>query len=155
MHCFLVSLSFRDTILSKLEKFLKEEGLSEPKKTDSYCAILVFQQVPWEFQGGCIDGLDSGTTGYASLKGVKLGYFSNQIKILPKVSKVHNTSQNWFGNAALLLDTMPNTCYIIMLAQVNNHDFFDLLYQNVYTAAQGLLLPDQKQQEERRGEEKL
>ena len=88
--------------------------------------------------------MDSGTTGYASLKGVKLGYFSNQIKIctLPKVSKVYNTSQNWFGNAALLLDTMPNACYIIMLAQVNNHDFFDLLYQNVYTAAQGLLLPD-------------
>ena len=55
---------------------------------------------------------------------------------------MYNTSQNWFGNAALLLDTMPNACYIIMLAQVNNHDFFDLLYQNVYTAAQGLLLPD-------------
>ena len=91
--------------------------------------------------------MDSGTTGYASfLKvfGVNLGNFSNQIKIctLPKVSMVYNTSQNWFGNAALLLDTMPNACYIIMLAQVNNHDFFDLLYQNVYTAAQGLLLPD-------------
>ena len=66
-------------LLSKLEKFLKQEGLSEPN-TDSYCAILGVQ-VPWEFQGGCIDGLDSGTTGYASFMWVKEGVLSKTWKL--------------------------------------------------------------------------
>ena len=76
MHCF---LPFRDT-LSK-EKFLKEGLLL----LLLYSAEdwLLEMRVPWEFQGGCIDGLDS-CTGYASFMwvrgGCNLETFQNQIK---------------------------------------------------------------------------